>query len=105
MREAIRAARKEFSVCTGPENSFTMFQMGVQATMPVVKELCGLDVVERYVRRRALLAQTLLKQISCRMQVRLSCQCRRLITTVKKNKCLALGSVCIALMYIRVKSN
>jgi hypothetical protein len=25
-----------------------MFQMDVPATMPVVKELCGLDVVERY---------------------------------------------------------
>ncbi|KAF8710017.1 hypothetical protein HU200_029744 [Digitaria exilis] len=48
MREAIRAARKEFSVCTGPANSTATFQMDVPATMPVVKELCGLDVVERY---------------------------------------------------------
>ncbi|XP_062214372.1 indole-3-acetaldehyde oxidase [Phragmites australis] len=48
MREAIRAARKEFSVCTGPANSAMTFQMDVPATMPVVKELCGLDVVERY---------------------------------------------------------
>jgi len=48
MREAIRAARKEFSVCTGPANSAVTFQMDVPATMPVVKELCGLDVVERY---------------------------------------------------------
>ncbi|CAL4944785.1 unnamed protein product [Urochloa decumbens] len=48
MREAIRAARKEFSVCTGPANSATTFQMDVPATMPVVKELCGLDIVERY---------------------------------------------------------
>ncbi|TVU44680.1 hypothetical protein EJB05_04129, partial [Eragrostis curvula] len=48
MREAIRAARKEFSVCTGPANSATTFQMDVPATMPIVKELCGLDVVERY---------------------------------------------------------
>jgi xanthine dehydrogenase molybdopterin-binding subunit B len=48
MREAIRAARKEFKICTGPANSATMFQMDVPATMPVVKELCGLDVVERY---------------------------------------------------------
>jgi xanthine dehydrogenase molybdopterin-binding subunit B len=48
MREAIRAARKEFSVCTGPANSAITFQMDVPATMPVVKELCGLDVVERY---------------------------------------------------------
>ncbi|XP_066328062.1 indole-3-acetaldehyde oxidase-like [Miscanthus floridulus] len=48
MREAIRAARKEFAVCTGPANSAITFQMDVPATMPVVKELCGLDVVERY---------------------------------------------------------
>ncbi|KAG0547256.1 hypothetical protein BDA96_01G064100 [Sorghum bicolor] len=48
MREAIRAARKEFSVCTGPANSTITFQMDVPATMPIIKELCGLDVVERY---------------------------------------------------------
>jgi len=48
MREAIRAARKEFSVCTGPTNSTVTFQMDVPATMPVVKELCGLDIIERY---------------------------------------------------------
>jgi len=48
MREAIRAARKEFSVCTGPANSAITFEMDVPATMPIVKELCGLDVVERY---------------------------------------------------------
>ncbi|XP_039832660.1 indole-3-acetaldehyde oxidase-like isoform X2 [Panicum virgatum] len=48
MREAIRAARKEFSVCTGPTNSTVTFRMDVPATMPVVKELCGLDIIERY---------------------------------------------------------
>ncbi|RLM98687.1 indole-3-acetaldehyde oxidase-like [Panicum miliaceum] len=48
MREAIRAARKEFSVSTSPANSTVTFQMDVPATMPVVKELRGLDVVERY---------------------------------------------------------
>ncbi|KAL6893925.1 hypothetical protein ACP4OV_008023 [Aristida adscensionis] len=48
MREAIRAARKEFFVCTGPANSALTFQMDVPATMPVVKELCGNDIVERY---------------------------------------------------------
>jgi hypothetical protein len=52
MREAIRAARKEFSVCTGPANSTATFQMDVPATMPVVKELCGLDAVERYLESR-----------------------------------------------------
>uniref|UniRef100_A0ACD5UT81 Uncharacterized protein n=3 Tax=Avena sativa TaxID=4498 RepID=A0ACD5UT81_AVESA len=48
MREAIRAARKEFSVCTGPANSAVTFQMDVPATMVAVKELCGLDVVEKH---------------------------------------------------------
>uniref|UniRef100_A0A0D9W002 aldehyde oxidase n=1 Tax=Leersia perrieri TaxID=77586 RepID=A0A0D9W002_9ORYZ len=51
MREAIRAARKEFAgaVGTGPAGGSPLtFQMDVPATMPVVKELCGLDVVERY---------------------------------------------------------
>ena len=45
MREAIRAARKEFA---GAGGSPLTFQMDVPATMPIVKELCGLDVVERY---------------------------------------------------------
>jgi indole-3-acetaldehyde oxidase len=48
MREAIRAARKEFSVCTGPANSPLTFQMDVPATMVAVKELCSLDVVEKH---------------------------------------------------------
>ncbi|PNT73993.1 hypothetical protein BRADI_1g06200v3 [Brachypodium distachyon] len=43
MREAIRAARKEFAV-----DSPLTFQMDVPATMATVKELCGLDVVERH---------------------------------------------------------
>ena len=48
VREAIRAARKEFSICTGPANSPVTFQMDVPATMVAVKELCGLDVVEKH---------------------------------------------------------
>ncbi|XP_037443764.1 probable aldehyde oxidase 2 [Triticum dicoccoides] len=43
MREAIRAARKDFSA-----SSPLTFQMDVPATMADVKELCGLDVVERH---------------------------------------------------------
>ena len=43
MREAIRAARMEFAA----ESPLT-FQMDVPATMADVKELCGLDVVERH---------------------------------------------------------
>ncbi|XP_006650706.2 probable aldehyde oxidase 2 [Oryza brachyantha] len=48
MREAIRAARKEFATGAGAVGSALTFQMDVPATMPAVKELCGLDVVERY---------------------------------------------------------
>ena len=48
MREAISAARKVFSVSTGPVNFAVTLQMDVPATMPVVKELCSLHVVERY---------------------------------------------------------
>ncbi|KAK1643607.1 hypothetical protein QYE76_061412 [Lolium multiflorum] len=43
MREAIRAARTDFSA-----DSPLTFQMDVPATMAHVKELCGLDVVERH---------------------------------------------------------
>ncbi|KAF0916782.1 hypothetical protein E2562_011616 [Oryza meyeriana var. granulata] len=46
-KRAIRAARKEFSGAVGAEpagGSALTFQMDV----PAVKELCGLDVVERY---------------------------------------------------------
>ncbi|KAJ8458928.1 hypothetical protein OPV22_031854 [Ensete ventricosum] len=46
-REAIIAARMEFSSATGPDSS-TSFRLEVPATMPVVKELCGLDNVEKY---------------------------------------------------------
>ncbi|URE29421.1 aldehyde oxidase [Musa troglodytarum] len=46
-REAIIAARMEFSSATGPDSS-SSFQLEVPATMPVVKELCGLDNVEKY---------------------------------------------------------
>ncbi|VAI37750.1 unnamed protein product [Triticum turgidum subsp. durum] len=46
MREAIRAARTDFSV-----NSPLTFQMDVPATMADVKGLCGLDVVERHLQR------------------------------------------------------
>ncbi|KAJ7960368.1 putative Aldehyde oxidase [Quillaja saponaria] len=47
-REAIREARKQllsWSTLDGPESTF---QLDVPAIMPVVKELCGLDIVERY---------------------------------------------------------
>ncbi|XP_039139815.1 indole-3-acetaldehyde oxidase-like [Dioscorea cayenensis subsp. rotundata] len=46
-REAIKAARDEFNYTT-PSASPATFQMNVPATMPVIKELYGLDIVERY---------------------------------------------------------
>ncbi|KAJ8458929.1 hypothetical protein OPV22_031855 [Ensete ventricosum] len=47
-REAIRAARVEFFSTNDPNSSPTTFQLDVPATMPVVKELCGLNNVEKY---------------------------------------------------------
>nr|XP_029117923.1 LOW QUALITY PROTEIN: indole-3-acetaldehyde oxidase-like [Elaeis guineensis] len=47
-REAIRAARMESLSCIESEASPSIFQLEVPATMPVVKELCGLDNVDRY---------------------------------------------------------
>lgn len=46
-REAIRAARNE-PHCSGFGPSPSHFDLEVPAIMPVVKELCGLDNVERY---------------------------------------------------------
>ncbi|XP_068650311.1 indole-3-acetaldehyde oxidase-like [Aristolochia californica] len=47
-REAIREARKELFSLKDPDESSSSFHLDVPATMPVVKELCGLDNVERY---------------------------------------------------------
>ncbi|KAG0477108.1 hypothetical protein HPP92_013949 [Vanilla planifolia] len=47
-REAIKAARTELLSSTASEESPLVFQLKVPATMPVVKELCGLDNLERY---------------------------------------------------------
>ncbi|XP_042463038.1 indole-3-acetaldehyde oxidase-like [Zingiber officinale] len=47
VREAIRAARAEFS-SNDDNHSASTFQLDVPATMPVVKELCGLNTVEKY---------------------------------------------------------
>ncbi|XP_027332426.1 abscisic-aldehyde oxidase-like isoform X2 [Abrus precatorius] len=49
-RAAIEEARRQllsWSNFDGPESTF---QLGVPATMPVVKELSGLDIVERYLK-------------------------------------------------------
>ncbi|XP_021609368.1 indole-3-acetaldehyde oxidase isoform X2 [Manihot esculenta] len=47
-RAAIREARKQLHSWGGLDSSYSTFELGVPATMPIVKELCGLDGVERY---------------------------------------------------------
>ncbi|CAN6203099.1 unnamed protein product [Urochloa humidicola] len=47
-REAIRAARKEPHCSGSGHSSPSHFNLEVPSIMPVVKELCGLDNVERY---------------------------------------------------------
>ncbi|XP_065868875.1 indole-3-acetaldehyde oxidase-like isoform X2 [Euphorbia lathyris] len=47
-RGAIREARKQLHSWGFLDGSYSKFQLGVPATMPVVKELCGLDSVEKY---------------------------------------------------------
>ncbi|KAK3021251.1 hypothetical protein RJ639_047523 [Escallonia herrerae] len=47
-RAAIKEARKQLSSWSESDESEMEFQLEVPATMPVVKELCGLDNVERY---------------------------------------------------------
>ncbi|KAL9677700.1 hypothetical protein QQ045_005934 [Rhodiola kirilowii] len=48
-RAAVREARKQLASWHGiDEECATQFDLPVPATMPVVKELCGLDSVERY---------------------------------------------------------
>ncbi|KAI3964319.1 hypothetical protein MKW92_015183 [Papaver armeniacum] len=55
-RAAIKEARKQVLSWSGSESGSeasaysSIFQMEVPATMPVVKELCGLDNVERYLK-------------------------------------------------------
>jgi len=51
LREAIRAARVGFANSTVSGCSPLEFQMDVPAPMTVVKELCGLDIVEKYLER------------------------------------------------------
>ncbi|VAH30504.1 unnamed protein product [Triticum turgidum subsp. durum] len=47
-RDAIAAARKELHCCGSGPSSPSFFELEVPAIMPVVKELCGLDNVEKY---------------------------------------------------------
>ncbi|KFK33854.1 hypothetical protein AALP_AA5G068800 [Arabis alpina] len=48
IREAVKDARKQLRIWKGEDGSSSTFQLPVPATMPVVKELCGLDIVESY---------------------------------------------------------
>ncbi|KAJ4724641.1 putative Aldehyde oxidase [Melia azedarach] len=51
-REAIKEARKQLHSWSGSDAPDLTFNLQVPATMPVVKELCGLDSVERYLQWR-----------------------------------------------------
>ncbi|KAK4275960.1 hypothetical protein QN277_018968 [Acacia crassicarpa] len=48
-RVAVKEARKQLSWSNSDELE-KPFQLDVPATMPVVKQLCGLDIVERYLK-------------------------------------------------------
>lgn len=48
-RQAVKEARKQLCMWKGENGSSgSAFQLPVPATMPVVKELCGLDIIESY---------------------------------------------------------
>ncbi|KAG5064523.1 hypothetical protein GLYMA_02G272200v4 [Glycine max] len=49
-RAAVKEARKQLLSWSNQDGEDSTFQLGVPATMPVVKELCGLDIVERYLK-------------------------------------------------------
>ncbi|XP_022731916.1 abscisic-aldehyde oxidase-like isoform X4 [Durio zibethinus] len=48
IRAAIKEARQQLHSWGGLDESHSVFQLEVPATMPVVKELCGLDSVQRF---------------------------------------------------------
>ncbi|CAN6465035.1 unnamed protein product [Victoria cruziana] len=47
-RQAIKEARKDLRAYSNSEMPSAIFRMDIPATMDVIKELCGLDNVERY---------------------------------------------------------
>ncbi|XP_015873305.2 indole-3-acetaldehyde oxidase [Ziziphus jujuba] len=47
-RAAVKEARKQLLSWSVRDDSQSIFQLNVPATMPIVKELCGLDIVEKY---------------------------------------------------------
>ncbi|KAM7256568.1 hypothetical protein ACFE04_012309 [Oxalis oulophora] len=50
-RDAVREARQQLRSWSGQDKTDVPFQLEVPATLPVVKELCGLDSVEKYLQR------------------------------------------------------
>jgi xanthine dehydrogenase molybdopterin-binding subunit B len=51
-RAAIEEARKQLLSWSSQDGFQSIFQLDVPATMPVVKELCGLDIVDKYLEWR-----------------------------------------------------
>ncbi|MCI00594.1 abscisic-aldehyde oxidase-like, partial [Trifolium medium] len=49
-RSAVKEARKQLLSWSNLDESDSTFQLRVPATMPVVKELSGLDIVQRYLK-------------------------------------------------------
>ncbi|KAG2391060.1 Abscisic-aldehyde oxidase [Vigna angularis] len=49
-RAAVKEARKQLLSWSNQDGADSAFQLGVPATMPVVKELCGLDIVQTYLK-------------------------------------------------------
>ncbi|KAJ1432167.1 Molybdopterin dehydrogenase, FAD-binding [Sesbania bispinosa] len=49
-RAAVKEARKQLLSWSNLDGPDSTFQLEVPATMPVVKDLCGLDIVERYLK-------------------------------------------------------
>lgn len=47
-RAAIKEARKQYHAWSRLVTSDSMFDLDIPATMPVVKQLCGMDSVELY---------------------------------------------------------
>ncbi|KAL7113651.1 hypothetical protein ACP275_04G073200 [Erythranthe tilingii] len=56
-RAAIREARKQLKSWGGVEGVDSSFHLDVPATMPIVKQLCGLDSVETYLQLQANLSR------------------------------------------------
>ncbi|KAK9727101.1 hypothetical protein RND81_05G257800 [Saponaria officinalis] len=50
VRAAIKDARRQLASWGGLDGCNSFFQLSVPATMPVVKELCGLNIVETYLK-------------------------------------------------------